>query len=264
MITSSRLSRLIISAALLVLCAHPVLAQDRPGGAAPVERVISASGDATVYVVPDEIIIRLGIVTFAPELADAKRSSDDSARRLLAAIGEFDIDPKHIQADNVRVEIRYPNGGPAKGIEGFEITREFAVTLKDVTKLEALLDGALTNGANVLRGVEYRSTKLREHRDRARAMAANAAREKARDLASALGMSVGMPRTINEGGFHYYGGYFGSRYDNVSQNVFAQAGGGPADAGETVPLGQIGIRASVSVSFDLLPGGEEDVGGEGD
>jgi hypothetical protein len=38
----------------------------------------------------------------------------------------------------------------------------------------------------------------------------------------------------------------------MSQNTM-QVAGDPGEGGQTLPLGHIGIRASVTVTFDLLP-----------
>ena len=215
-------------------------------------RTISTTGEATVYVMPDEVILRVGVVKANAALDEAKAQSDAAARTLLAAIREAGVEAKDIQTDNLQVAIDYKDGGPSYGIEGYIVRRDYAVTLRDATKFETLIDAALTNGANVLDGVEYRSTKLREHRDKAREMAATAAAEKAKAIAGTLGMQAGAPRQISEGGVAYFGGWYNrAMYGNMSQNAFQVAGGGEAGMDKTMPLGQIAIRASVSVTFDL-------------
>lgn len=102
-------------------------------------------------------------------------------------------------------------------------------------------------------GFEYRTTELRKHRDEARKKALRAAREKAEMLAGELGARVGKPRTISEGhyGFsgptRWWGGWGGANYtQNASQQQREETG-----SGETLPLGQIGVNAGVSVTLDL-------------
>ena len=130
--------------------------------------------------------------------------------------------------------------------------RSYSITLKDTVLFEKLIDTALKNGANRLHGFEFKTTDLRKYRDQARKMAIKAAKEKATDLAKELEMNVGKPRTISEGSIGIFGGRgFGF---NSSMNSFqnsAQAMPGAGEDGETMPLGQIGVHASVSVTFDL-------------
>ena len=221
----------------------------------PPARTISTSGEATVFVVPDEIIVRVGIVTAEPELDAAKTANEEAAKRLLPAVKETGVEERYIQTDRLSVDIDYKTGGPTAGVDGYVVRRNYAITLKDPTRLEALVDAALGNGANVLDGVEYRTTKLREHRDAARRMAAEAAREKAVDLAEVYGMTVGLPRTINEHGVSYFGGYWGGRgYSAMTQNSIQYVGQQQLQAGETIPLGQIAISATISATFDLAEG----------
>ena len=56
------------------------------------------------------------------------------------------------------------------------------ITLGDVSRFEDLLSDTLLAGANHVHNVEFRTTELRQHRDAARALAIQAAREKAEAL----------------------------------------------------------------------------------
>ena len=221
----------------------------------PVEhpRTVTTAGESVVYVVPDEVIVMLGVETFNPNLDEAKSANDARSKKLLDAIKGMGVEQRHVQTDTLQIEIRYKSSHASEGIDGYFARRAYSVTLKDARKLEPLVDTALKNGANQLMGVQYRTSELRKHRDAARKMAIKAAREKAEALASELNARIGAPRTISEG---YAGGYGGwSRMNVMSQNsmqVVGQGGGGD-ESGETTPMGQIGITATVSVVFDLIP-----------
>ena len=106
-------------------------------------------------------------------------------------------------------------------------------------------------------GFEFKTRNLRPHRDEARQLAIRAAREKAQALSAAIGLKVGAARSISEGGFGYSGAYrswwgWGGYGQGQSQNVMTTAGESEP-GGETLPLGRIGVRASVSVTFELVP-----------
>ena len=215
---------------------------------APV-RSISTSGESIVYVVPDEVIVNFGVQTFDRDLDKATNTNDAQSAKLLKAIKALGVEDKHIQTDALNVEIRYENN--PRGVEGYGARRFYAVSLKDTKLLEKVIDIGLKNGANLIRGVEYKTSELRKYRDQARKMAINAAKEKAVALAGELEMKVGKPRTINEGSMGYFGGYWGGNsFSNSSQNAVQAAPAG-GEGGETMPLGQIAVRASVSVTFDL-------------
>ena len=245
----------VLSIGLLASTAHAQADAER---VAP--RTITTTGEAIVYVVPDEIVINFGVETFDAQLGKAKAANDEASKKLLDAIRKLGVEDKHLQTSDLEVELDYHDGGhPAKGIEGYFARRMYSVTLKDTKKFEQAIDAALASGANRLMGFEYRTTQLRKHRDEARRMAIRAAREKADALARELECNIGKPRTIGEG---YYGsvGTWGSRWGwgggmnsyNVAQNVAQSDGGAPGDdEGRALPLGQVGVRAQITVTFDL-------------
>jgi len=81
-------------------------------------------------------------------------------------------------------------------------------------------------------------------------MAILAAREKAVALAGELNCTIGKPRTITEGGLADMLGYMPqpslNRRDIVQEGVATGD-----DSTTTLPKGQIEIRATVGVTFDL-------------
>ena len=220
-------------------------------------RTINTTGESLVYVVPDEVVVAFGVETFNRNLDEAKSANAAASKSLLAAIKGAGVEAKHVQTDNLSVELNYRDGRPVNGIDGYIVRRAYSVTLKDPKKLEGLIDATLKAGANQLMGVDYRTTELRKHRDHARKMAIKAAREKAVDLAKELDCGVGAPVSISESyvGASYWGGRWGGNYNAMAQNSVQVADGGGGEGGETVPLGQIGIRAQVTVVFDLVPEG---------
>jgi len=233
-----------------------LFASDQPAG-----RTITVSGDAVVNVVPDEVILSFGVETMHRELEISKAANDEASGRLIKALKDLKIEARHIQTANMDVELRYKDyAHPSAGIEGYYVRRIYTVTLADVKLFEDVIDAALRNGANRVLGFEFRSTELRKHRDLARKLAVSAAREKAAALAAELNCCLGPPRTITEtpAGTSYYGGWrwywYRAAYGPYGQNVAQNVGGSGADSGgQTTPLGQIGITAQVSITFDLLP-----------
>ena len=259
------MSRLPIAAALSMLLAAPAFAQIGRVAASS-SRTISIAGEAVVYVVPDEATIRFGIETYDPLLATATSSSDARGATLLRALRDSGIPERDIQADHADVEIIYPRDrGVESGIAGYRMRRVYTVTLRKVDRLDEIVRLALRKGANHVEGYELRTSELRKHRDDVRKRAIRAAREKAVALAGELGCRVGDPITIGEG---YYG-WFGTRaswgagtvYGSpLTQNTSYSAPGPGGEEAAAAPVGQIGVRAQVQVTFDLLPG---DGGGKG-
>src|SRR4051812_31819261 len=152
-----------IAPVLVALCslAAPALAADEP-----MPRTVNTSGEAVVYVRPDEAVVGFGIESFGDTLDKAKQQNEEGSTRLLKAIKGLGIEDKHVQTDTVQIEIHYKEPAhPTLGIEGYFARRAYSVTLKDIKQLEKLVDTALKNGANQLSGFEYRTSQLRKYRD---------------------------------------------------------------------------------------------------
>lgn len=219
-------------------------------------RVITTSGDAQVKVVPDEVIVTLGVGTQGAQLDVAKSQNDDIVRRVLERVQGFGVPPNHIQTEYVGINPVYDySSGSLPRLTGYNVQKTIVVTLSDLTKFEDLLSGALAAGANYVHNVEFRTTELRKHRDQARALAVQAAREKAAALAGDLGKQLGEPLTITEEQNtwrSWYGYGWASRAgQSMSQNVVVESGSSTLGDDATVAPGQITVDARVSVSFEI-------------
>jgi uncharacterized protein len=245
----------VVIAVLLVTFITPIFRTSSQGEVTP--STISVTGNAEVRVVPDEVILILGVETSDMDLMKAKSLNDERVKRLIGLATLFEIKPEHVQTDFISIEPRYQDSYAQANFLGYWVRKTVVITLKDTSKFEDLLTQALQAGANYVHGVEFRTTELRKYRDQARALAIKAAHEKAVDLTKELGRTVGQAISIQEGSFGWwssYGSWWGSRYGGPqSQNVMQNAGPAASSEGSTIALGQITVSASVSVSFATMP-----------
>jgi uncharacterized protein YggE len=219
-------------------------------------RTVTVTGEAEVRVVPDEVVLTLGVETWNKNLETAKRQNDEIVAAVLALAGEYDIQPEHVQTDYVSIEPRYRNGYYEESdFVGYFVHKTISITLRDLSKFEGLLSAALDAGVNYVHGIEFRTTELRQHRDEARALAIQAAQEKAVALAGGLEQKIGDPLDIQEeqsGWWSGYNAWWGSRWGaGMNQNVIQEAGGAAVLADSSVAPGQISVNARVSVTFEL-------------
>jgi uncharacterized protein YggE len=224
--------------------------------ASPAEpRQITVSGDAEVRVVPDEVILTLGVETDDMDLLVAKAENDRRMARILAMAEEHGIETKHIQTEYISIEPRYESSYEKRVFLGYFVRKTIALTLREIDDFESLLSDVLTGGATHVHGIQFRTTALREHKDRARALAVEAAGEKAAAMAGALGQRIGEPVSIQEdqtGWWSPYGGWWGSSWgSSMAQNVIQNAAGDSPTIDGTLAPGQISVYARVTVSFAL-------------
>jgi uncharacterized protein YggE len=216
---------------------------------------ISVTGEAVVRVVPDEVIITLGVETFHRELSVAKRKNDERVTDVIRMAQRHGIESKHIQTDYIGIDPRYEDGYFREVIEGYYVRKTVVVTLKDIDQFEPLLTAVTEAGTTNVHGIDFRTSELRKYRDQARALATKAAREKAQAMAGELGASIGAPTSVHEnqtGWWSWYGwGWWSYRRDTMSQNVVQNVGDAPPDIEGAFAPGQISVNANVSVSFEL-------------
>jgi uncharacterized protein YggE len=224
---------------------------------ADTERRITVRGSAEVRVVPDEVVLTVGVESFYLELEDSKAENDRLTTSVIEAAKGNGIASEHIRTDYLSIEPRFDDRyDKNQELLGYVVRRTVALTLRDVSRFEDLLSEVLEAGANYVHGVDFRTTELRKHRDEARARAIEAAREKAQDLAGQLGQSIGKPLSIDEGyggWFSSYGSWWGSRWaGGAAQNVIQSMPSSAAETeGPTAP-GQISVSATINVTFELV------------
>jgi uncharacterized protein len=219
-------------------------------------RIVTATGDAQVRVVPDEVVITLGVGTQDPRLGVAKSLNDDIVRRVVDRLQESGVAADHIQTEYIGISptYDYPSYSLPR-LKGYSVQKTIVVTLSDLSKFEDLLAAMLEAGANYVHNVEFRTTELRRYKDQARTLAIQAAREKATALAGELGQGLGEPQTITEeqsSSRSWYGfGWGSSSGQSMSQNVVVESGSSILEEGATIAPGQITVNARVSVTFAL-------------
>jgi len=214
--------------------------------------IIRVTGEAQVRVTPDLVIIRIGVDSQDQQLAEAKRQNDEIVKRLLKSVRELGVKEDQIQTSFIEIEPRNRvdrNSGKTHFV-GYYVNNRIAVTLKDLAKFEQLLSGILQAGANRVYGIDFRTSELKKHRDKARRMAVKAALDKATTLAGELGRKVGRPLTILEQteGTNYP---YRMRDAGYPQQVRVEQASPDSISSEGIALGKIGINARVDVTFEL-------------
>ena len=209
----------------------------------PALKAVRVTGTAEVKVAPDRAVIELGVEKESPSAIQAKSAEDAASRRILAALRAGGIDEKDVQTTYLALQ---PNRRYDKEkkvwISFFVAAQTFTVTVRDLGKLDELLQSLIRAGGNTIDSISYETSDLRKYRDQARELAVKAAREKAQALAAALGQEIGKAQYIEE--------MPGNQYSVATQNRSYAYDVAGRSSGSTA-AGQNSISASVVVSFEL-------------
>ena len=207
-------------------------------------KVVRVVGTAEVKVVPDRAVIDIGVEKQDPNASVAKHAEDAAARQILTTLRTNGIDEKDIQTTFLSLQ---PQSYTRKGvrISYFVAAQTMTITVRDLAKLDTLLESLVKAGGNRIDSIEYETSDLRKYRDQARGEAVKAAREKADALAKALGQDIGKAQSIEEvPGLNQYSA-------GLMSNLSYEYSTRDKAPGPSIAVGQKSISASVTVSFEL-------------
>jgi uncharacterized protein len=215
--------------------------------------LITVSGQAEVRVQPDEVVFTLGVESVDKDMLAAKKRTDDSVREVLAIAKKNNVKPEDVQTSYISVQPKYNTDDleyeqrrtVKREFVGYQVSKTIAVILRDISRFDSLLSDVLRAGVTRLSNVEFRDSKIRQHRDQARAMAIKAAQEKAKLLAGQIGQSIGPAYSITESGVIPYAPA------NAVQNRADSFVGSTSDSESAIAPGTISVTAQVTVSFRL-------------
>jgi uncharacterized protein len=205
---------------------------------ADVPATLTVSGSSTVAVVPDMATVSLGVTTIADSAAAAMKANSDSVAAVMERLKATGIEDRDIQTSNLSLNPNWVSNssGTANEIQGYTATNMLTIRVRDLAKTGAVLDAAITDGANTLNGLTFGLQNPRPTEDEARKAAVTDAMARAKLLADAAGVKLGPILSMNEGGMSEPGPQPMYRMDAAAVPV---AGG------------EVDIAASVTVVFQI-------------
>ncbi|UPQ78853.1 SIMPL domain-containing protein [Flavobacterium azooxidireducens] len=201
---------------------------------------ISVSGEGKVKVAPDQVVINLGVQNTGKDAAEVKKMNDETVDKVVKYIKKFGIPTSDFQTTNVSL---YKSYDYEKKKHNFQASQSITITLKDIKKYDELMMGLVDTGINNINGVEFKSSKLEEHKVTARKQAVLDAKKKAEDFASALNQKVGKAILITDNSQPMYQPQM---YRNVMMKAEAMD-----SSQETLAIGEIEILTNINVTFML-------------
>ena len=185
------LAGLLVLAALLAAVSLPgsaVSAAAEPGG-------ITVQGTASVASVPDRAELSFGVESPGQTAKAALAANAAEMRKVIAAVkaaGGTDV-----KTQSVSLSPRYNDRSEP---QGFVATNSVSATIKELAKAGAVIDAAVSAGANQVYGPSLSSGDQTElYRQALKAAVANA-RANAQVLAASANLSLGRVTAIVEGG----------------------------------------------------------------
>ncbi len=194
-ITTPTPTALFAAVSLLVALASPLRAEEKP-----MDRLITVSATGYAYAEPDRASVSAGVAAEADTAAAALSANTELMQKVVAGLKESGVDAKDIQTSNFNVEPRYsnPREGAPPAIDGYRVSNQVTVLVRDLKALGGLLDKLVSLGANQVSGLSFEVSKAETLKDEARKEAVANARRRAELLAAAAGAEIGEVVTIAE------------------------------------------------------------------
>jgi uncharacterized protein YggE len=161
---------------------------------------VYVNGQGVVTVAPDTASVVVGVNIIEKTLSEAQAKATTQMTAVIDALKGAGIDEKDIQTVNYNVNIlqNYDSNGNPATIEGFQVSNQVNVTVRDLDKLGSILDTVVGQGANAIYGISFFVDDPSAAASQARALAVQNAKQKADELAAAAGMTVGRIISISE------------------------------------------------------------------
>jgi len=221
--------------------------------------MITVSGTAEVLIAPDQVVCSLDVTKTNKDLQTAKRLNDESVAKLLELARRYSVSPQDVQTTQISVDMKYESVRDARTriysddgdeigkriFKGYEVSKTVKVRLTDLSRFDAFFGEALQTGISSVYSVTFETSKLREHRDKAREMAMKAAKEKATAMAASVGQNIGRAIKITEGNLGGPPAIYGANANSIAST------GSFSESLVTFAPGAIKIEAQVTVSFQL-------------
>lgn len=226
------------------------LAASPSGAPAEDPRIVMTNGAGEVRAQPDMATVSIGVLARRPTLEAARQEANRVQAALLAMTRELQIPAEKVQSTRISASPEYTWNEPKRRQEfvAYVVQRSVVVELRDLDKLGPLMEKALTAGANQVNDPMLDSSKRKDLERQALALAVDDARKNADVLARAVGMSVGLARSVTGNGAFQPPSPMATY--KVARAAMADAA---VESPGTYQTGEMVFSANASVTWDLVP-----------
>lgn len=168
--------------------------------------VVEITASETVQSEPDQATVGAGVTSRARTAVQAMRDNANAMDAVIGRLKALGIAREDIQTSgvNLNAAFQYNNNNTPPVFQGYDVTNQVSVTLRDIAKIGATLDALVTSGANNLNGPFFSRKNDKPQRAQAREAAFKTAEAQARDYARMAGFGgvrlLAVEETLQQGG----------------------------------------------------------------
>lgn len=163
------------------------------------QNTMMVEGNGTVTAIPDQALIKIGIITEATNVIDAQTQNSSISNQVIEALKRSGIPTENLRTAQYSVQPIYQYVEGKTILKGYEVRHLLEVQLNDLTKIGAVLNIATENGANQIQDVIFKSSKPETAYRKALQIATVDAIGKANEIAKTLHVQLNeIPIKIEE------------------------------------------------------------------
>lgn len=153
--------------------------------------VFNVRGEGKVSAKPDIAKLSVGVQANAPTVKGAQDQINGTINKVSTSIKQLGIDEKDIKTENYTI---YPNidySGTLQRITGYSATTNLSIKIRDLDKVNLVVDAASTSGANQINGLNFELEDKKKFENEARKKGVEDAKSKSQKAAKAAGFTLG-------------------------------------------------------------------------
>ncbi|TKD71310.1 SIMPL domain-containing protein [Pseudalkalibacillus hwajinpoensis] len=169
---------------------------EQPSNVSMSQNTITVYGTGTIEATPDITSAVIGAETSSKSISEAQRENAETIFEIVKTMHNKGIPNENIQTSDYRIEEEYTFENNTKQFLGYRVTHLLTILIEPVKKTGEVLDAAVASGANSISSIQFKVKHPDQYSQKALTLAIEQAREKARDIARSL--KITLPKTPHQ------------------------------------------------------------------
>ncbi len=217
---------------------------------------ISVSGKAEIYAKPDLALITVSVTNEAKTVSEAIRENTKKMNAVIDFIKNKGVEEKDLKTVGFNIYPRYewrnkvictipPCPSGKRVLVGYEVNQSLQVKIRDMEKVGSIIEGAIKAGANDIDDLRFVIDKREELKKQARDKAIEDAKNKAKELASKLGVRLIRIKSFSQSRSLSTPNYWSSKAMSMEET------GGEGEVVPQIKSGENKITANVTIVYEI-------------
>lgn len=202
----------------------------------------NVTGEGTATVQPDVALVSAGIQANGATVKIAQDQMNTVINKVSEAVKKLGVEAKDIKTTNYNINPDYDFRSGTQRITGYTANTNLEIKVRDIDRVNSVIDQATANGANQVGGVTFDVDDKSKAEGEARQQAVEEAKKKALQAAQIAGFSLG--RMVN------YTEEF-QRGPIALPLRMEAAQGAPEDKATQLEPGSTEVKVTVTLSYEI-------------